>query len=284
MTNTILFPSSFFDCKRVDEDLEREYKAVIETGEYDVLLFSYDDWFNNGCLKLYPKVESDVNAVYRGWMMQPAQYLDFFGQLRNQHVCLITTPEMYEKMHVFPNIYPCIERDTARILTFPLHENLDVAAIKESFGKFMVKDYVKSVKGTEFPTFFDQTTSQEEFDHWMEIFYKYRANLLTGGICIKEYLNLKRYAGKTNEFRVFYLNHQIMSACRNSLQGGFTPEPPSCLIEKYRNLESVFYTLDYAELEDGTWRIIEAGDGSVSGLSDGQDYSAFFRAMYHCLN
>ena len=61
-----------------------------------------------------------------------------------------------------------------------------------------------------------------------------------------------------------------------------TAEPPKELIEKYQNLSSVFYTVDYAELEDGTWRVIEAGDGEVSGLSDGQDYEAFFRALYHC--
>jgi len=39
---------------------------------------------------------------------------------------------------------------------------------------------------------------------------------------------------------------------------------------------------DYAELEDGTWRIIEAGDGEVSGLSKGQDYEYYFRALHQC--
>ena len=54
------------------------------------------------------------------------------------------------------------------------------------------------------------------------------------------------------------------------------------LIEKYRNLASPYYTVDYAELEDGTWRIVEAGDGEVSGLSDNQDYEQYFRALYQC--
>ena len=53
-------------------------------------------------------------------------------------------------------------------------------------------------------------------------------------------------------------------------------------LEKYRNLASPFYTVDYAELEDGSWKIVEAGDGSVSGLSEGQDYEHFFRTLYHC--
>ena len=118
----------------------------------------------------------------------------------------------------------------------------------------------------------------------MEVFYKYRADLLTGGICIKEFLDLKKYGDKTNEYRVFYVNHEVVSICRNSLQGNFTTEPPRQMIEKYRNLGSAFYTLDFAGLEDGSWKIVEAGDGSVSGLSDGQDFQAFFRSLYQVFN
>ena len=52
----------------------------------------------------------------------------------------------------------------------------------------------------------------------MEVFYKYRGNLLTGNICIKEYFDLKRYDGRTNEFRVFYCKRIIhQSRRRNSL-------------------------------------------------------------------
>ncbi len=59
-------------------------------------------------------------------------------------------------------------------------------------------------------------------------------------------------------------------------------EPPMELLEKYRELNSPYYTVDYAELEDGAWKVIECGDGQVSGLSDGQDYEAYFRALYYC--
>ena len=141
---------------------------------------------------------------------------------------------------------------------------------------------MKSVKGTEFPRYFDQSVDQDSFNRWMQVFYQYRGDLLTGGICIKEYLDLKRYGDRTNEFRVFYINHEIASVSRNSGQMQVAAKPPRELIERYRNLPSVFYTVDFAELENGTWKIIEAGDGGVSGLSDGQDYEAFYRALYVC--
>ena len=41
--------------------------------------------------------------------------------------------------------------------------------------------------------------------------------------------------------------------------------------------------LDFAEKEDGSWMIIETGDGQVSGLSEGQDPRAFYRALYQAM-
>ena len=84
----------------------------------------------------------------------------------------------------------------------------------------------------------------------------------------------------TNEFRVFYIRNEVGTISRNSLQGEYTPEPPKALIQKYKRLGSLFYTIDYAELTDGSWKIIEAGDGQVSGLSDGQDAEFFYRTLH----
>ena len=82
----------------------------------------------------------------------------------------------------------------------------------------------------------------------MDVFYEFRGDLLTGGICIKEYFDLKRYNGKTNEYRVFYMNNEIVSVSANSQQGD-TPIVPMELVKKYKGMRSPFYTIDYAELE-----------------------------------
>ena len=39
MVDLILFPSSYFSIKKVDEDLQGEYEAVMGTGLFDVVLF-----------------------------------------------------------------------------------------------------------------------------------------------------------------------------------------------------------------------------------------------------
>ena len=277
---TILFPGSYMNYRDIDEDMKGEYCSVLNTGLFDIILFNYDEWLAGGKLRLKRSGDSSKKTIYRGWMLKPDDYGKLYQVLQDYDIELITSPREYENLHLFPNVYPHIKNDTAGLIEFKDRE-VDINAVKKQFAKFMVKDSVKSVKGTEFPAFFDQSISQEEFDQWMEVFYKYRGDLLTGGICIKEYLELKRYGDKTNEVRVFYANHQILSVSRNSLQSDYTEMPPEGLIGKYAELDSPYYTIDYAELSDGSWKIIEAGYGEVSGLSPGQDMEAYFRALYH---
>ena len=284
MIDLILFPSGFFSIKKVDEDLQSEYEALIATGLYDTILFVYDKWINEGVLILNETPSVKRKAIMRGWMLKPEQYEKLYYALSEQNIELMTSPADYRQMHIFPNVYNLFGKDTAAMEIYPLHEQINIDALKKQFPRFMIKDFVKSVKGTEFPKYFDASVSQSEFDEWMKVFYKYRGDLLTGGICVKEFLDLKFYNNRPNEYRVFYANGEIVTISRNSGQHGYTPEPPKELIEKYRNLPSCYYTVDYAELADGSWKVMEAGDGSVSGLSENQNAEHYFRALFHACN
>lgn len=284
MLDSILFPSSFFDHKRVDEDLQREYTAAVDCGLYRrMVIFSYEDWFHHGRLVLDQVPSAPVATAYRGYMMKPEQYARFYTALLGKNIRLVTAPEAYNALHLFPNVYPRIAPDTPATIVFPPGSDIDLAQVKKRFRRFMVKDYVKSVKGTDFPVYFDADIPQDQFDAWMEKFKDYRAPLFTGGFCVKEYVDLMQYGGHKNEYRVFYIAHQAATVSRNSGQGDFTPPPPKALIEKYRDLDSPFYTVDLAQLADGSWRILETGDGGVSGLSDFQDYNEFYRKLCYLL-
>lgn len=216
MMDLIVFPSSYFNVKKVDEDLITEYEGVRATGLFDVVIFGYEKWFNEDKLILTEIPDTKKKAVYRGWMMKPDKYELFYNALLERNIELVTKPEEYKLMHIFPNIYSHFGDDTAKMRIYPLHEQIKVEELKKDFDKFMIKDYVKSVKGTEFPKYFDKDISQKDFDNWMELFYKYRGNLLTGGICVKEFLNLKFYGERTNEYRVFYINHDVATISKNS--------------------------------------------------------------------
>lgn len=282
--NMLLFPSDYFSDKMIDSDLKKEYDAVTENGQFDIVLFSYDKWFNENKLLLNKNIDEPCNAIYRGWMMRPEKYSEFYYNLQSKNICLMTSPDEYERFHIFPNIYDKIYPDTAEMIIYPQNMKIDLTEIKNRFKKFMIKDFVKSVKGTGFPKFFDRSVTEDEFQKQMEIFYRYRGDLFTGGICVKEFLDLKKYGDKTNEYRVFYGNGEIISVSRNSGQPLTAPLPPRKLTEKYKTLNGTYYTVDYAEISGGSWKILETGDGQVSGLSDGQDHNAYFRALYHCFN
>ena len=56
VVNTILFPSRFFDGKKVDEDLQSEYETTLNTGLWDTVFFNYDKWLlkeNSFCRKRF---------------------------------------------------------------------------------------------------------------------------------------------------------------------------------------------------------------------------------------
>ena len=114
MVDIILFPSSFFNTKKVDEDLKKEYEAAISTGLFQIFLFGYDQWFNENKLVLTAQPESERFAVYRGWMMKPEQYELFYQQLLNRKIRLITEPAQYRLMHIFPNVYQELAGDTGK--------------------------------------------------------------------------------------------------------------------------------------------------------------------------
>ncbi len=283
-TKTILFPCDYFNNKAVDPDLKQEYEAALQTGLFNVILFDYDRYLESGKLTISPLPDEPIKAAYRGWMLKPDKYKEFYGLLQERNITLITPPQEYEFFHIFPNVYPYLKADTAKMIVFDSPKDIDLNVAQKEFKRFMVKDFVKSVKGTSFPKYFDSSITEAEFNESMKLFMEYRGDLYTGGICFKEYLDLKRYDGKTNEYRMFYVNHEVATVSRNSGQADYAPVPPTALIEKYRDLNSIYYTIDYAEIADGSRRILEAGDGQVSGLSDGQDYNAYFRALYHCIN
>lgn len=144
----VIFPSSFFHKKKVDEAFKREYSACVETGLYDISFFDYDAWVRSNCLELVCAPQGETKAVYRGWMMKPEQYREFYTALQKQNIYLVTSPASYELMHIFPNVYRCLGSDTASMRIYPAGSELKLDELLGFYPRFMIKDYVKSDKGT----------------------------------------------------------------------------------------------------------------------------------------
>jgi len=280
----ILFASDYFDIKKVDDDYAAEHEAVCRIPEFKPVHYNYDEFVDDKPLKLYPNNYYTGECLYRGWMLTPQQYTALYSKLREKGIHLINTSAQYEVCHCFPNAYTYVETHTPRILYFPTGASIDWGLVNSTFSRFMIKDAVKSVKGHDFPSAFETPIIASEMDAHVENFRNLRGKLFTGGILLKEYVNFKKYGNSTNEYRAFYLKNNLLSLSRNSNQPETCPTPPQGLIEKYAKLPSNYYTVDFGELNNGQWIVIETGDGQVSGLSPMQFAFKYYDDIRFALN
>lgn len=288
MKATILFPSDYFSLNAPNDNFRAELDAVITTEGLEAALFNFDDYIEGGSLALNKPAEHLPKLViYRGWMMKPERYRRFHGDLVSLGLEPLVPPLCYERMHCFPNVGEVFNGQTPRFMVFPEKDGqvrIEADTVNRAFERFMIKDYVKSVKNTDFPIFIETPVTQEELDGYIQDFIRKRGSLFTGGIVLKEYVDLKKYEGTTNEWRQFvFMQGARLGLCRNSSQPQTVPEPPESYLSMRNTAVAPFYTVDYAELADGTWTIIEAGDGQVSGLAESDDPIRFYKAMASCL-
>ena len=280
----ILFPSSVKDKNIIDPEFRSEAAAVIETGNR-ILLFDQKEWLQNKKIILSQnKIEVNQDTViYRGFMLKPKEYQILYSLCKELGYSLINSPIEYNNLHLFDHSYPYLKENTAKALFFPCkYGEIPAITLKDLYhelGNFMIKDYVKSVKTIDFPKVITKEINETQFKTLLFKFQEYRKNAFIGGYCFKSILPLRKYGKSTNEYRVYYLNGEICSISRNSNQPLYTKEPPLEIIEKYNNMNSHFYTIDFAEVENGSFIIIETGDGGVSGPSPDQDLFHFYRMI-----
>lgn len=277
MNVSILFPCDYFNNKKVDEDYLEEYKVAQELG-FNTIFINYEE-LENGSIKLSSNEFEEGLCIYRGWMLKPETYKNLYDYLENKGLTLINTHEEYSNCHLFPLSYGLLEQFTPKINVFSKDEVIDWDKIRQEYNRFMVKDYVKSVKGSDFPNYFDSSFTNNELDKYIEKFKELRGELFTKGIVIKEFVDLNKVNDNTNEYRAFYLKGELLTICKNSNQPLGVKEVPESLIKQLPVLESNFYTVDFAEKSNGEFVVIETGDGQVSGLPDEQDVREFYNRI-----
>ena len=283
----IIYPCDFGNINKVDEDYAFE-KAIADKNGIKTIMFNFDEYMTMGT-KLKLNItnlgnvdDKEIFAIYRGWMMKPEQYESFYTDLyKSYRIKLINTPLEYASAHCFNMAYDKIMDYTPKIAVFSEGEvkYIDWNNVKAYFNKkFIIKDYVKSVKDWDFPEYFDCTYTDEELDKWLNKFIELRGDLYTGGIIFKEYVELDRTNGKTHEFRAFYYKGRLITLYCNSnneedLNSQSKLNKHEKLIKQVKKfaelvpkLNSQFYTIDFAIKKNGDIIIIETGDGQVSGL------------------
>lgn len=293
MNITILYPADYFDLKKADEDYLPEWEEAGRFPEFQRLLYAYDSFAAGGPLKVFPSSCPKGLCIYRGWMLQPSDYRRLYAGLKELGLTLINSPEEYENCHEFPLSYERLKDYTPKIRVYPDGQTIDWEEAKKALGSFLMKDYVKSVKGSDFPAYFDSSWDSARLDEAVRQFCALRDRLFVKGIVLKQYVPLYRGgcssnapgepSGASNEYRAFYLDGRLLTLSPNSNQPSGYDRVPVSFVNAIPRLDSHFYTVDFAQLSDGTWTVIETGDGQVSGLSPNQFVFKFYDELRYIL-
>jgi hypothetical protein len=278
----ILFPCHEIDNKKVDDFYVEEHHAAKLQG-HDCFLFDHDEFVRGEFISRIPKVDDKFSLVLRSWMLNVPQYEELYNTLDELGYELINTPEQYKNCHHFPESYDYTKEHTSKAIFIKEWDESILQDISDFFGgkSFLMKDYVKSAKHV--PGLFKMQggISGEALLEKVEEFVEHRGALFSEGLVFKEFESLKKYGDNVNEYRLFFYENRLISCSQNS---NLKPLEASSPITKFAEdvafqIDSNFFTIDVAEKDDGTWMIIETGDGQVSGLSPDQNCLEFFASM-----
>lgn len=259
---TILFPAEAFSPKAVcDDAFLREYFAAKDAG-FKVSLIDHTAVEAHNFEEAFRHTEASGNAIYRGWMLKPSQYAALHSALEGRGIRLLTTPLEYRTCHYFPNCYPYLEGYTPKAVSTPCGKNPNsdvIQSLAKELGAeaLIVKDFVKSQKGYwDSACYVPDTSDTEHLERVVRLFLALQADSLNEGLVFKEFV-----PRLGNEVRTFWYNGELLDS---------TPGvelPLEWLTKAIAKIPSKFFSVDIAQRADGSWTIIEVGDGQVSGLS-----------------
>lgn len=290
MKKIILYPSDSLHKKQPEPMFADEY-ALAKSMGFDVRVFDHDLFVREGRIK-GPNFVPRENAglIYRGWMMNDVQYDLLFKTLREDFcIRMVSSPWLYKSCHYFPWSYKFIEEHTPKtVWVDTIDMSVMVSTFKELGSDAIIKDYVKSEKTENGIMRIDKDISPDDLIDVVCDFIKERGRHFNKGIVFKEFVELNKYFGLTNEYRCFctetkFGRKTIIS--RNSLICGDIPSPPMEWVAMVvSNIQGAFFTVDVAEKMDGTWTVIEIGDGQVSGLAIEQDPAELYNNLMNLMD
>jgi hypothetical protein len=289
--SVVLFPSQPFSPREIDADFEAEQMAARAAG-LTTALVDHTGIMNGTVAAAVARVpDGQSTALYRGWMLRPAQYEAFHAELLAREVRLINKPAQYRTCHYLPDSYPWIQGKTPKTVWVPMQHEFDFASLVPVLAPFgdrpiVVKDYVKSRKhywaeACFIPAASDLPAVQRVVERFLEL----QGDDLNEGLVFREFVPLKIVGAHPKsglplaaEFRIFWLDGEAIISHRywGDLTAFDVPLPFDEIRPIAARIPSRFFTMDVAFLDNGGWTIVELGDGQVAGLPSRDLATEFF--------
>jgi hypothetical protein len=279
---------------RVDEDFAREARVASLLG-LEHSLVDYEQIVAGRMAEAVRRVRvvSQDRAVYRGWMLTAEQYAALYSALGDCGARLINDPTQYRYAHWFPESYADLAEHTPQSICIPLSE-LDWARLGQRLQPFgakplVVKDWVKSRKHEwDEACYIPSASDIAAVERVARRFIELQGDDLVGGLVFRAFepfvplgSHVRSGMPLTKELRLFYFDGEPMFTVQywEDQEYGTIDAPTAIFSALARRLRSRFFTLDVALRDDGMWRVVEVGDGQVSGIPKSADVNGFYGAL-----
>ncbi|GAB4201332.1 MAG: ATP-grasp domain-containing protein [Roseiflexaceae bacterium] len=287
----ILFPSQPTAPAEPDADFQSEVVAA-EAAGFTCLLFGLDELREGdlaGALRRCGVAsEPGTPVIYRGWMLSSRDYTMLYEGLTGRGYVPVTDPRQYTEAHYLPNSYQHL-RDATPESVWMTGADPDTAwMVYSQFRDYdvILKDYIKSAKHRwREACFIPAGIRRADFDRMLAAFLEARGELFTGGLVFRIYHPLVQLGTDMRgtpiheEYRLFCWGGRIFVHVpfRNPADLALNRAEWEELAARFSNS---FITLDVARQDDGSWIVVEAGDGGVSGLPLSIPPEEFYRALW----
>ncbi|MGQ4450914.1 ATP-grasp domain-containing protein [Streptomyces griseus] len=222
---------------------------------------------------------------YRGWMIPSGRYAELETALGARGCSLLTDAAGYRRAHELPGWYEEFEGLTPHSVwravvpgaSPPTAEELAGLAAPLGPGPGIVKDFVKSRKHEWHEAcYVPELADRERLAAVVGRFVELQDTFLAGGVVLRAFEPF--VAG--GEARVWWVDGEavLTTAHPDTPDRHPVPELPS-VREAVGRLGLRWVTTDLALREDGVWRVVEVGDGQVSGLPAGAEAGVLFAAL-----
>src|SRR5436190_4764514 len=242
----LLYPSSPLHSKQPDEQFAAELEAVRAEG-FGISLFSLED-FQNGNFRVTPTVPSDVDILYRGWMLSWSDYEALVSALARFEANPVIPTDMYLSSHHLPSWYPHIKDLTPETRIYPADCDLEAELRSLDWSEYFIKDYVKSLK----TSVGSRISRPEQVSAVVADMRRFRG-VIEGGFCVRR-------------VEIFLPNTERRYFVVDGVPHAASGKVPPIVHECAKRLRSRFYSVDVVERNDGQLRVVEVGDGQVSDL------------------
>ncbi|MFW5416418.1 ATP-grasp domain-containing protein [Nocardiopsis sp. CNT-189] len=269
-----LFPGDPLRPRRVDGFFADEHAAALHAGA-EAFLIDHDALVRGDLREAVRGLPRGLGPVrYRGWMVPAARYAEFARALAERGCRPVVSAEDYRRAHELPGWYALFEEVTPRSVWCEADPGCapDPGELAELVrplrpGPGIVKDYVKSRKHEwDQACFVPDLSDTGALHRAVAELVRLQQEDLAGGVVVREF---ERFDG-AGEARVWWIGGEPALVGPHPDTPGAAPAPDLDPVRPaVAALGHPFVTTDLARRADGAWRVVEVGDGQVSGRPEG---------------